>query len=583
MSKNIFLAQKLAPINPTNITRLLAYPNTFKKPILILTAFSIINSVLSVASAYIIKLLVDSALSVPQTQNALNPLNLITASQASPAAHPFVPVLIAAALLILLEIALSNLLEYYRTMQFTKEHAKLQKKILASFMEKTWLSLNQYRTGDLLTYVNNDTNRIITFWLNIFPSTLALIIHFMLAFALLFQFDPWLAFVSFIIAPLFLIFSYPITRKLKALQKNVQEKESRLQSHITESLQNISLIKIFDHRKDNLQKMDDYQKHLITATMRKSIFSLINSTILYIGYYIGYFLGLAFGTYRLSTGSITFGTFSALLNLIGQVQGPLNALGRTIPQYIVSLASSERLSEVQNLPEETTESNINANHHPPSDFQTIDINKISFSYVEGKPIFQDFSLKIKKGARLAIVGPSGCGKTTISRLLLSFVTPDSGHITITDPQGQNTPLNPHMRPLFSYVPQENILFSGSIRENLQIANSNATDEALFRALKIACADEFIAALPDSLSTIVGERGTGLSEGQIQRICIARAILYDKPILILDEATSALDEDTEQTIVHNLNSYFKDMTLIAITHRPSIKNICEQVISLKATE
>lgn len=571
------MKEKLKYIKFANLKRLLAYPNTFKKPILLLTLFSILNSILAVASAYIIKLLVDSAINAPQAQT---PLTSITSS---PQALGFIPVLIIAAILIIAEIALSNLLEYYRTLQFTKEQAKLQKKVLADFTHKTYIALNGYRTGDLLTYVNNDTNRIITFWLNIFPNTLALIIHFALAFVLLFQFDPALAFVSFIIAPLFLIFSYPITRKLKTLQKNVQESESRLQSHITESLQNISLIKIFGHRRDNLQKMDDYQQHLITATMRKSVFSLMNSTVLYIGYYIGYFLGLAFGAYRLSTGSITFGTFSALLNLIGQVQGPLDALGRTIPQYIVSLASSERLSEVHDLPEEVSLSDINATP-PPSDFQTIDINKISFSYVEGSPIFHDFSLNIKKGARLAIVGPSGCGKTTISRLLLSFVTPTEGTITVTDREDHSAPLDPATRSLFSYVPQDNILFSGTIRENLQIANPHATDDDIYHALKIACADTFIAALPETLSTIVGERGTGLSEGQIQRLCIARAILYDKPILILDEATSALDEDTEQTIVQNLNNHFKEMTLIAITHRPSIKNICEEVIHIKnATE
>lgn len=553
------MEEKLKYIKYANFKELLSYPITFKKPILLLTAFSVLNSILSVASAYIIKLLVDSA----------------TASSS----RNFVSVLLAAALIILLEIALSNLLSYYSSLQYAKEHAKLQKQILARFMDKTWLALNQYRTGDLLTYVNNDTSRIITFWLNIFPSTFALIIHFMLAFTLLFQFDPWLAFVSFIIAPLFLIFSYRITRKLKALQKRVQEAESRLQSHITESLQNISLIKIFNHREDNLKTTDYYQEELVDATMKKSVFSLINYSVLSIGYYLGYFLGLAFGAFRLSTGSITFGTFSALLNLIGQVQGPLDALGRTIPQYIISLASSERLADINSLPDESTTQAGN----PLTDFQRIYFDQITFGYTKDQPILKDFSLTIQKGTRLAIVGASGSGKTTISRLLLSFVTPDSGMITVTDSKGQVQPLDPGMRSLFAYVPQENTLFSGSIRENLLIANHQASDQVLRYALKTACAETFVSALPEGLDTKVGERGTGLSEGQIQRICIARAILYNKPILILDEATSALDEDTEQAIVQNLNTDFQDLTLIAITHRPSIKNICDQFITIKATE
>lgn len=305
---------------------------------------------------------------------------------------------------------------------------------------------------------------------------------------------------------------------------------------------------------------------------------LLSQGILILGYTTGQFLGLSFGAFRLSRGLITFGTFSALIQLIAQIQGPLTELVRTIPRFIVSKASSERLTAF-NLLDEEPDAYENAENTQITAFDKIAIANVSFEYNSEQEIIHHLNLEIINGDKIAIIGPSGSGKTTFSRLLLSFLKPKSGEINVITSAGEVIANSPNTRNLFAYVPQDNILFSGTIRDNLLLANQNATHEEIMHVLKQTCADRFILELPHGLDTHVGERGVGLSEGQIQRLCIARALLYKKPILILDEATSALDMATETEIIENLKSYGEELTLLAITHRPSIRSICTKELIL----
>lgn len=548
----------LKHINRKTIKQMLIYPRAFKKTILYLSLLSLISGTLSVATAYATKYLVDRAVDTPE--------------------NSLISILIAIGAIFLADIIITSTFEYFKLLYRTKEYNRIQKNVIERCLKKEWLAISHFQTGDLLTRVNNDTQRIIDFWLNSFPDVLGLSIRFVLAFALLWRFDPLLAVVSFVIAPIMLIISYPISHQLKVAQRDMIEAESALQSIVAETLQNLTLIKVFNHSKQSIHSITQKQNVLYGTTKKRASIMLLSQGILILGYTTGQFLGLSFGAFRLSRGLITFGTFSALIQLIAQIQGPLTELVRTIPRFIVSKASSERLTAF-NLLDEEPDAHENLESKPITAFEKICINNVSFEYNSEQEIIHHLNLEIINGDKIAIIGPSGSGKTTFSRLLLSFLKPKSGEINVITGAGEIIANSPHTRNLFAYVPQDNILFSGTIRDNLLLANQNATHEEIMHVLKQTCSDRFIFELPNGLETHVGERGVGLSEGQIQRLCIARALLYKKPILILDEATSALDMATETEIIENLKSYGEELTLLAITHRPSIRSICTKELIL----
>lgn len=539
----------------TNWKEHLKYPYALKKTIFLLSITSMIAGALTIATAYLTKYIVDQA--------------------TSGNSQPLVLGLITIGIVYIAEIALSSALDYYKSISRAKSYNQLQKAVFADCFKKDWLAISQFQTGELLTRINNDTQRILEFWLNIFPEVLGLFIRFVLSFSLLWQYDKLLATVSFLIAPMLLIMSYPVTRKLKRAQSDYIQAESTLQSYITETIQNLTLIKVFNHEHITLSAAQSLQDRVFNATRKRSIITIMSHGILILGFTASQFLGLLFGAWRLSSESITFGTFSALILLIAQIQGPLTQLGRTIPKFVVSLSSSERLTHFFKLKEE--ESGLSNQHN---DFEAISFNQVAFHYDARQSVLKNFNWTIAKGQRIGVIGPSGSGKTTLSRLLLALIKPTEGEICLQQVDGSTEKITKHSRGLFAYVPQENILFSGTIRDNLKLAYESANDDQIHEVLTIACAWDFIEELPQGLNTHVGERGIGLSQGQIQRLCIARALLYEKPILILDEATSALDDDTETMIVDNLKQHRPSLTLIAITHRPNITSICHQIINLK---
>lgn len=534
--------------------QLLSYLALFKKSIVLLTLLSILSSVFQVLTAFLSKWLIDKA--------TLSSSHLIL--------YP----LIWTGVALLLELCLISYIEYYKSIERTKQLAKLQTSLLETLFQKTWFSMSRFHSGDLLTRINNDANRIIDFWLSTVPNAIALTLHFSMAFFVMYQFDPTLALVAFVLAPITLVMAYPISRKLKGAQRHLQDTESTLQAYITENVQNLSLITLFNHVPKSLSVLKQLQSTLVQSTRKKALLSLLTNGLLFFGYTAGHFMALSFGAYRLSVGLITFGTFTAMLQLVSQIQAPLEGLARSIPQYIVSLASADRLAELAKLPDDAV------NHNEPiHDFKQITFENVSFGYKEDHTILKDFSFTINKGDRIAILGPSGSGKTTLSRLLLSLITPTAGNIHLVDTTGNHQPLDATIRSLIAYVPQNNVLFSGTIAQNLRLADESASDADLDRVLSVACAKEFVDQLADGLYTEVGERGIGLSEGQIQRLCIARALLYNKPILILDEATSALDTFAEDLIVTNLVHNFSFMTILMITHRSTIEIICTRFIKL----
>ncbi len=286
---------------------------------------------------------------------------------------------------------------------------------------------------------------------------------------------------------------------------------------------------------------------------------------------------MTLGAYRLAQSDISFGTFTAFLQLVGEIQGPIHEMTRSIPRLISSLSSLERIEEIIALPDETSQ-----NHYTINENETINglhIHNLSFAYDENTRVLDKVNLSIISGHRIGIIGPSGSGKTTLIHLILSLIEPSDGSLFISFDSGKKLPLTFASRNFFSYVSQANPLFSGSLRENLFL-NETITPDQIQTALTAACCDEFIRQLDNGIDSIIHERGVGISQGQAQRINIARALVHNKPFLILDEATSSLDRETERQLIRNITHYYPNTTLIAITHGTQLLTICDEIYEIK---
>ena len=452
----------------------------------------------------------------------------------------------------------------------------IQLNFMKTIYKKKWIDLSKYQSGDLITRITSDTRNIVDVLVDIFPKQISLAIQLIFAFIVLSRYDKTLSFLAFIVAPIAVIVSWLIGKRLKPIQTQVQTTESELRSYLTEAIQNFTLIRTFEYDEHSIKQINATQEKKKKLIIKKTKISALANAATGLGYRIGFFGAIGFGSYRLFTKAITFGTFTAFLQLVGQIQAPIQGIARTIPRIIVTLASVERIDALENLKNEI---HIKSNSKTELIPTQIQFENIGFNYNENNSVLKNVSLTINKDEKIAFLGLSGEGKTTIIRLLLSLIEPHSGNLYLEFNDNSKTIFSKATRKYFSYVPQVNILFSGTIKHNLQLAKETMNPEDIKKALDTACVTDFINDLPNGINTVVGERGIGLSQGQIQRICIARALIHGSPFLILDEATSALDIETEKKVIDNLNSNYKDLSIIAVTHRDPIIKICDSIYVL----
>lgn len=451
----------------------------------------------------------------------------------------------------------------------------LHKRLYNHVTNSEWLEQSKYHSVSLLSRITGDTSEITSMILSTIPSIVSSAVLLSASAYTLFKVEPTIAIAAVVLSPIFIITSKLFTRKLKYIYKEVNEQNVRYKSFMQESINNMMVVKTFCHEDENLQNIKKLQEERLKLTLKSTRVSVISKLILKIGTMLIYFLVLGYGVFQLSKGRWTYGTLTAMMQLSNSVQSPFSSLAKTAPGIISCFASLERILELESLPLEKDNSDIIIKD---TNSYSIAFKNVNFEYKANNPILKNISFKIHSGEKVAFIGPSGEGKTTVIRMILSLIHNQTGSANFIY-NDKIEPINRKHRHLISYIPQGNTLFSGSIRDNLLYGNTQASDEDIFRALKSACAYEFVNNLEDKLDTIIGEKGLGISEGQAQRIAIARAFLRKKPILILDEATSSLDAQTEVDILKSVNNLSHKPTCIIITHRPSALRICDRVYNL----
>ena len=432
----------------------------------------------------------------------------------------------------------------------------------------------EIHSGDVSSRLTKDIEVVSQTTTDTLPDMCITCIQLLGAFLLLHYFDRWLAWALLIMTPLAIILAKFIGSRLRQMTLDIRKDESRIQMHVQEGMENNAVLRAMGSEEWMTGRLDTMQQHLKGNIMRRTRFSVMIRIILGSAFGLGYLLAFVWGGLQLRSGAITFGIMTSFLQLVGQIQHPILELLNMVPQVIHSTASIDRLHELE---ESTGNDSAAGTLHP--DLRGLRFDSVNFRYAGGdRQILKDFSHDFQPGTKTALMGETGIGKTTLFRLMLGFIGPQSGTITLYGsddslPAGSDTRLD------FVFVPQGNTLMSGTIRLNLQVADPEASDDKLSEALHTACAD-FVQELPDGLDTLLGERGSGLSEGQAQRIAIARGLLRPGSILLLDEISSSLDSETETELYRRLFQAFPQKTMIFITHRPTVTTLCDSVCTIR---
>ena len=452
----------------------------------------------------------------------------------------------------------------------------LQQRTFTHLLESEWNGQEDRHSGDTLNRIEQDVRDLTSSITETFPALLEVTFRLVCAFFYLFHMDARLACLVVCIVPFFFLLSKVYVHKMRNITRDIRASESRVQSILQESIQHRAILKTLERTGTMAEKLAAAQWTLRGHVRRRAVFSSMSSALLSIGFGTGYLVTFLWGVRSLEAGTITYGMMISFIQLVGQIQGPFRDMTRFIPVLISTLTAAERLMELEEVPLEDNSAPITF-----AEGAGVRITDVSFRYKEsGRAILHRFSCDFPKGSTTAILGETGAGKTTLIRLILALLRPTEGKIEIYDGT-RSVKVSPRTRNNLVYVPQGNTLFSGTIRDNLLLGNPEATEEEMHEALNTACAG-FVMDRPGGLDAVCGELGAGLSEGQAQRIVIARALLRKGSVLLLDEATSALDMQTEQQLLRNLAGRQAGQTVICVTHRPAVIAYCSQVIEMKRT-
>ena len=452
---------------------------------------------------------------------------------------------------------------------------KLRYRLFNSLMESRWNGKETFHTGDTLNRVMEDVRVVSESITKSTPAVMTAGIQFIAAFLFLFILEPGLAWAIPGIMLAMLIVSRAYVRRMRKLTKDIRTTESSMQSLMQESLQHRLVIHTLERTPYISGNLAEYQEDLREQVMDKTGYSIFTRCFIQLGFSAGYASAFLWGVFGIMNGTATFGMMTAFLQLVGQIQRPIMNLSRQLPPLINSITSAERLEEIERQPLEESGEPQNLGRNVGIRFSNVD-----YTYPDSnRKILDSCNHDFKPGSTTALIGETGAGKSTMMRLMLALLEPDMGEVVIYN-ENASVKVSPQTRCNIVYVPQGNTLMSGTIRENLLLGDPSATDGQLKEVLYLAAAD-FVSSLPDGLDTLCGERGSGLSEGQAQRIAIARALLRKGGVLLLDEPTSALDTQTEETLIQRLTSHLAGRTMIIVTHRDATAALCQNVLKISA--
>ena len=449
----------------------------------------------------------------------------------------------------------------------------LRRRLFIHLMASQWSGKEAFHSGDMLNRIEADTAVVTDAVCRKVPAVLVTLTQLMGALYVLSLLDVRLAGVMVFIMPIALLLSKSYVRPMRRMSREIRETDSRIQSHLQENLQHRVIVRALEYTRKSVERLDKTQRSLREQVFRRTDFSVFSRSMVQVGFMAGYAVAFLWGVFGLRDGTVTFGMMAAFLQLVSQIQRPIVDMSRQVPAFIRVFTATERLAELTALPLERQGEPILL-----EGCLGIRIKHLRFTYPHGeRPVLDGFTHDFRPGSLTAIVGETGVGKSTLIKLILALARPCEGEILIYNGHRELV-ASPMTRCNLSYVPQGNTLFSGSIRDNLLIGNPQATEKEMLAALHTAVAD-FVDALPDGLDTICGEQGTGLSEGQAQRVAIARGLLRPGNILLLDEPSSALDSLTEQELLRRLSGEVKGKTVILITHRERIAQLCTEVVRM----
>lgn len=477
--------------------------------------------------------------------------------------------------LILIDFALNISGIWIRNLLGIKAQNRMQQRVLDRILRSEWRGKESRHSGDVLNRLEFDVTNVVNFLTETLPSALSVLAMFIGAFSYLASMEWRLAVLVAAMVPLFVLVSKIYIRQMRGLTRQVRDSDSKVQAFMQEITQNRMLVKTLESGGFMINRLENTQSELRRNVVRRTSFSVFSNFILNFGFALGYLVAFLWAAVRMSAGTLSFGGMTAFLQLVAKIQGPARSLTKLVPAFVSVFTAAERLMELEEDPLEEQGDPIMLD--APCGVR---LDNVSYAYQDGETnVIDNLSFDFRPGCCTAILGETGAGKTTLVRMLLALLQPQSGSLHIYN-NVEERQLTPRLRANFVYVPQGNTLLSGTIRENLRLGKHNATDEEMREALVKSCA-EFVFDLPDGLDTACAEKGGGLSEGQAQRICIARALLRNRSVMLFDEATSALDPDTERRLLKNILASH-DKTIIFITHRLAVVDYCDDVLRVEKT-
>lgn len=512
----------------------------------------------AVGFVYVSKKLVDIAVAVLNGQDAGNALLVWGSAMAGIA---------------LMRILLNAVRTYLQTTTEIKLKNRLRKRLFNILLHLQNDGGTRHHSGDVLNRIQEDVRVVASSFAVSLPNLLGTALQFVAAFVFLLLLDVRLALVIIVVVPLGMLVGKYITGRVRHLTHDIRKNDSQVQSHLQESIQHLSVIQSLEYVDASSAALDGLQGNLYGSELRRTRFSVVSRGFMSLALQAGHVIAFIWGVTGISRGTVTYGMMTAFLQLIGQIQRPLVEMSSQLPAIIHSTASIDRLMELESLPREEV-----AEPQLLEGVVGVRMSDVSFAYPDaGENVLTDFSYDFKPGTRTAIVGPTGVGKSTLIKLLLSLLKPAKGSIEVYNAE-DSAAVSPATRSNLVYVPQGNTLFSGTVKDNLLMGNPEASDSQLEEVLHTSAAD-FVFSLPNGIDTQCFEAGAGLSEGQVQRIAIARALLRPGSILLLDEFSSALDAATETQLMERLTSRLPHHTMIFITHREKIIDYCDSILRL----